>query len=79
MSDSEIIASINERLDKQEQMLMEIRDKIMAHMVESDNLKPTLDEIASLWKGSKILIPILSTIAAVGWAIVAWADKHVRL
>lgn len=79
MTDHELIANIHRRLDKQDEMLLEIRDRINSHIVEGDVLRPTLDEIVSLWKGSKILIPILTTIAALGWALIAWADKHVKL
>lgn len=45
-------------------MLLEIRDKINAHVIEADQIRPALDELVALWRGSKILIPILAAGAA---------------
>jgi len=51
VTDHEIIHNLNHRLDRQDQMLMEIRDKINAHLIESDNMRPALDELVAMWKG----------------------------
>ena len=63
MTDHEIIHNLNHRLDRQDQMLMEIRDKINAHLIESDNMRPALDELVAMWKGSKLIIPIMQALA----------------
>lgn len=78
MTDHELIANLHRRMDQQDKMLLEIRDKINAHVVESDQTRPALEELVALWKGSKILIPILAAMSATVWAVVAWASEHVK-
>lgn len=65
-------------MDSQDKMLLEIRDKINMHVVESDQIRPALDELVTLWRGSKILIPILAAWAAMVWAVIAWAKEHLK-
>jgi hypothetical protein len=74
----EIISDLNRRLDKQDQMLLEIRDKINAHLIESDNMRPALDELVAMWKGSKLIIPIMSGLAALIWGVVTWGREHLK-
>ncbi len=78
MTDHELIANLHRRMDQQDKMLLEIRDKINAHVVESDQIRPALEELVTLWKGSKLLIPILASMAAAVWAVVAWAKDHLK-
>lgn len=78
VTDHELIANIHRRMDRQDQMLLEIRDKINAHVVKFDNVQPAMDELISLWKGSKILIPILAGLATATWAIIIWAKEHLK-
>ncbi len=78
MTDHEIIHNLNHRLDRQDQMLMEIRDKINAHLIESDNMRPALDELVAMWKGSKLIIPIMSGLAAMIWGVWSWGKEHLR-
>jgi hypothetical protein len=74
MTDHELI----HRMDRQDEMLTEIRDKINAHLIESDNMRPALEELVSLWKGSKLIIPIMSGLAALIWAVVTWGRDHLK-
>ena len=78
MTDHELIANLHRRMDQQDKMLLEIRDKINTHVVESDQIRPALEELVTLWKGSKLLIPILASMAAAVWAVVAWANDHLK-
>lgn len=78
MTDHELIANLHRRMDSQDKMLLEIRDKINMHVVESDQIRPALDELVTLWRGSKILIPILAAGAAMAWAVIAWAKEHLK-
>ena len=78
MTDHELIANLNRRMDSQDRLLLEIDRKITSHMAESDAIKPALEELVSLWKGSKILIPILAGAVAMIWAVVAWAKEHLK-
>ena len=74
MTDHEVISNLNRRMDKQDAMLTEIRDKVLAQQ----EMKPELDELVSLWKGSKILIPIMASAAGILWAFWTWAKDHIK-
>lgn len=78
MTDHELIANLHRRMDQQDKMLLEIRDKMNAHVVESDQIRPALEELVTLWKGSKILLPIMAAAAATLWAVIVWAKDHVK-
>lgn len=79
MTDHELISNLHRRMDSQDKMLLEIDRKITAHVAESDTLRPALEELVSLWKGSKLLIPIMAGAAAMIWAVIAWAKDHIKL
>ena len=78
MTDHELIANLHRRMDSQDHLLLEIDRKITSHMAESDTIKPALEELVALWKGSKILIPIMAGAAAMIWAVIAWAKDHLK-
>ena len=78
MTDHELIANIHRRMDKQDEMLREIRDAMSKHVIESDQIKPALEELVVLWRGSKMLLPIIATTVGMIWAIYAWAKDHIK-
>jgi len=78
MTDHELIANLHRRMDSQDTILREIDRKITAHLAESDSIRPALEELVALWKGSKIIIPILASMAAAVWAVVGWAKDHLK-
>lgn len=78
---SEPIENLHRRLDTHEELLREIRDKVVAHIAEEREMKPALDELVSLWKGSKVISRILATLCAFGaavWALFVWAKDHIK-
>ena len=79
MTDHELISNLHRRMDSQDKLLLEIRDTMTAHIAEEKSVKPALDELISLWKGSKILIPMLAGAAAMIWAVISWSKDHIRL
>lgn len=79
MTDHELISNLHRRMDTQDKLLLEIRDTMTAHIAEEKSVKPALDELISLWKGSKILIPMLAGAAAMIWAVISWSKEHIRL
>ena len=79
MTDHEYLENIHRRLDSQDKLLLEIRDTMTAHIAEEKSVKPALDELISLWKGSKILIPMIAGAAAMVWAVISWSKDHIRL
>ena len=74
MTDHDLISNLNRRMDKQDAMLLEIRDKVTAQ----ETMKPALDELVTLWKGSKILLPVMAAAAATLWAVIAWAKENLK-
>lgn len=78
MTDHELIANLHRRMDTQDKMLLEIRDAMTKHLAESDTIKPALDELITLWKGSKILIPIIAGLVGTIWAVIVWARDNLR-
>lgn len=77
MNDREAIDHIHRRLDKQDATLEEVRDLIKKHIVEYTTIKSALDELVILWRGSKVLLPIIAAIATSLWAFYTWAKDHI--
>ena len=78
MTDHDLIQNLHQRMDSQDKMLLEIRDTMTAHIATAKEVKPAIDELVALWKGSKILIPLLASAAAMVWAVFAWAKDHIK-
>ena len=78
MTDHEVIQNLHRRMDAQDKLLVEIRDTVLAHIATEKEVKSAIDELVSLWKGSKILIPMLVSAAAMSWALFAWAKDHLK-
>ena len=74
MTDHEVIQNLHRRMDTQDSLLLEIRDKVVAQ----ETMKPALEELVALWKGSKLIIPMLASGAAMLWAVWAWAKDHIK-
>ena len=79
MTDHELIANLHRRMDTQDKMLLEIRDQMNRHLAESEASKQSLDELVTIWKGSKLLIPLMAGICAAAWSFIVWAKQHVTL
>ena len=78
MTDHELIANLHRRMDSQDKLLLEIDRKITAHMTEEDSIKPALDELVVMWRGSKLLLPIFATLAAMVWGVLTWARDNLK-
>lgn len=78
---SDPIQNLHRRMDTQDALLLEIRDRVVAHIAKENEMKPALDELVSLWKGSKVISRILATLCAFGaavWALFVWAKDHIK-
>lgn len=102
--DDERMKELKDRINQQERILLEIRDRTVSqaenmkvqaqalaafnaalaeykevltkHVAEENRIAPALDELVSLWKGSKILIPMIGTLGvAIGW-VISWLKDH---
>ena len=74
MTDHDLINNIHRRMDLQDDLLREIRDKV----ISQETMKPALEELVTLWKGSKILIPMMASAAGLLWAFWTWAQDHIK-
>ena len=75
------IQNMHERLDKQEGLLREIRDMLVWHLATEKEMKPALDELVAMWKGSKVIFGIIAGGAALGaiiWNAFAWMKDHLK-
>lgn len=76
--DGESLAHVHRRLDSTHVIIHETREKInlvhdllVEHIKNQAAMEPAIEELTTLWKGSKLIIPILSAVA-IGLAG-AWA------
>ena len=76
--DGEALAHVHRRLDSAHEIIHETRERmiivnnlLVEHIERDKEMKPALEELTTLWKGSKLIIPILSAVA-IGLAG-AWA------
>ena len=77
MTDHDLI----KRLERQDDMLREVRDLITNHIAAEQNLRPALEELATLWKASRTISAIMAGLTVILgglWAIVAWSRDHLK-
>lgn len=75
------ILNLHDRMNTQDAIIREIRDKLVAHIAAYDSTAPSLEEMASLWKASKYVGSILATVAgtiAAIWSFAVWAKDHIK-
>jgi hypothetical protein len=78
MTDHEVIQNLHRRMDSQDKILLEIRDTITTHIATEATIKPALEELVTLWKGSKLIIPLMASTGAALWALWVWAKDHIK-
>lgn len=72
---------LQEQLDRQDDLLLDLRDTIREHITESRDIGPALKELVTLWKASKLLGAIIAAIAAGAagmWSLFVWAREHLK-
>lgn len=78
MTERDLISNLHRRMDEQDRMLRDIDRKITGHMAEVNIIRPALEELVTLWKGSKILIPLLLTLGGAVAAAISWGKDHIK-
>lgn len=76
------IENLNRRLDNQDKILAEIKTALTSQIAVHNEMKPALDELISLWRGSKVISGVIAGLAAVGaslWAMFVWAKNHINI
>lgn len=72
---------LHERLDEQNKMLAELDKKLSAHLIAEEQLAPAINELAALWRGSKLIIPIVAGVGMTIGAVIAafsWVKDHIK-
>ena len=78
MTDHEMLDALHRRMDQQDKMLLEIDRKITGHMAEVNILRPAIEELVTLWKGSKLLVPILAGIGGLVAWVLSFGKDHIK-
>ena len=78
MTDHDAIQDIHRRMDTQDNILREIRDMVIAHITTEAKTAQATEELVTLYKGSKLLIPMLAAAAVAVWSIFVWAKDHIK-
>lgn len=71
--------ALRDQLNRQDDVLLSLRDTLNEHIIESRDIGPTLKEMVVLWKASKLLVAIITVLAAgtAGlWSLFVWARGH---
>ena len=81
MTSHEEYTNLHRRMDTQDKLLLELRDTINRHVAAEEQIRPHLEELVALWRGSRAIASIMTALAAlVGglWAAFAWAKDHLK-
>ena len=84
----EAVAHLHRRLDanremlgETREMLIEIREMLTQHIALDAEMSPAINELVTLWRGSKLMGRILmglSAAAAVVAGVLLWAKDHIK-
>lgn len=82
--DGEALAHVHRRLDSAYDIVHETRERMIVvhellvqHIERDKEMKPALEELTTLWKGSKLIIPILSAAAIALAGAWAWVKAEI--
>lgn len=73
--------ALQEQLNRQDDILLDLRDTIKEHITESKEIGPALRELVTLWKASKLLGAIFAASAAAlasMWSLFVWTKDHLK-
>ena len=86
--DGEAVAHLHRRLDANREMLgetrgmlIEIREMLTQHIALDAEMSPAINELVTLWRGSKLMGRILVGLSAAGAAVAGvllWAKDHIK-
>ena len=76
-----LMDDINQRLNRQDDLLLEFHKAFIQHTTEAKETKELLNELLDLYKGGKFMVtlvkffvPIVATVSA----IILWAKEHLK-
>lgn len=78
MTDHDLLANLHRRMDTQDKLLLEIRDAQIRHVTLFESMRPQLEDLITLWRGSKVIIPALAAFATAAAFAFDWARAHFK-
>lgn len=73
--------TLQDQLNRQDDILLDLRDTIKEHIIESKEIGPALRELVTLWRASKMLGAIFAAVAAAIaglWSLFVWSKDHLK-
>ena len=73
--------TLQDQLNRQDDLLLDLRDTIKEHIIESREVGPALKELVTLWRASKMLGAIFAAVAAAIaglWSLFVWSKDHLK-
>lgn len=73
--------TLQDQLNRQDDLLLDLRDTIKEHIIESREIGPALKELVTLWRASKMLGAIFAAVAAAIaglWSLFVWSKDHLK-
>ena len=70
--------NIKDRLNRIEDMLLKTTEMLTRHVAAEEQIKPALEELITLWRGSKLVLPILASVVIALVGVLTWTKDHIR-
>ena len=80
-TESNQYVALQDQLNRQDDILLDLRDTIKEHIIESREIGPALKELVTLWRASKMLGAIFAAVAAAIaglWSLFVWSKDHLK-
>jgi len=80
-TESNQYVALQDQLNRQDDILLDLRDTIKEHIIESREIGPALKELVTLWRASKLLGAIFAALAAGAaglWSLFVWTKDHLK-
>jgi hypothetical protein len=75
------VLNMHARMDKQDEMLARINEKLTSHLAVQAEIKPSVDELVRMLNGLKFLrtvVLIIIPLSAGIWKCIEWFREHFR-
>jgi len=72
---------LHERIDELLKQVADLDKKVSAHLITEEELAPAIRDLATLWRGSKLIIPIITgaimLVGSLGGSYL-WVKDHIK-
>lgn len=73
-----IVDMHKELLERHRALLEKQTTTLDKHIAQEEMVKPAVDELITIWRGSKLIFPILGSVIAFLLAAWAWGKEHLK-